>query len=264
MKKLLLSFVLYLVFFASVFGQQQDDLYKKIDYLQVNQTQLDRFLKVADRDLKSGFSSLLKNDDVKGWYLYKVKFPGGEKSNYNFVSITVSSSINDLGDYFSDNNTPGFVPSPTTKGGTEQLSKLATLIKSEIWRVENSAYADTGSTPSRYMSMDYMKVAPGKSPDYLMLEDEIAKPIHLERIEQNQMAGWEVYSLILPSGMNYSYNFATGNHFKELEHFEFGLNEEIIQQTMGENSNVPELFETIYNTRDLIKVELWELIDHLQ
>jgi hypothetical protein len=264
MKKLLLSFVLYLVFFASVFGQGQDDLYKKIDYLQVNQTQLDRFLKVADRDLKSGFSSLLKNDDVKGWYLYKVKFPGGEKSNYNFVSITVSSSINDLGDYFSNSNAPGFVPSPITKGGTEQLSKLATLIKSEIWRVENSAYADTGSTPSRYMSMDYMKVAPGKSPDYLMLEDEIAKPIHLERIEQNQMAGWEVYSLILPSGMNYDYNFATGNHFKELEHFEFGLNEEIIQQTMGENSNVPELFETIYNTRDLITVELWELVDHLQ
>jgi hypothetical protein len=264
MKKLLLSFALCLIFFASSFGQIQNDLYKKIDYLDVNQTQLDRFLKVADKDLASGFSSLLKNDDVKGWYLYKVKFPGGEKSNYNFVSITISSSINSLGNYFSDSNDPGFVPSSTNKGGAKQLSKVATLIKSEIWRLENSAFADTGSTPSRYMSMDYMKVAPGKNPDYLMLEDEIAKPIHLERIEQNRMAGWEVYSLILPAGLNYGYNFATGNHFKELEHFEFGFNEEIIQQTMGQNSNVPELFETIYSTRDLIKVELWELVNHLQ
>ena len=264
MKKLLFSFILCLIVFASSFGQTRDGLYKKIDYLEVNQTQLDRFLKVVERNLKSGFSSLLKNDDVKGWYLYKVKFPGGEKSNYNFVSITVSSSINDLGDYFSESNTPGFIPSPTTKGGMEQLSKLATLMKSEIWRVKNSAFADTGSTPSRYMSMDYMKVAQGKDPDYLMLEDEIAKPIHLERIERNRMVGWEVHSLILPSGMNYGYNFATGNHFKELEHFEFGLNEEIIQQTMGQNSNVPELFETIYNTRDLIKVELWELVEYMQ
>lgn len=264
MKKLLLSFALCFVFFASSFGQTGDDLYKKIDYMEVNQTQLDRFLKVVDRDLTSGFSSLLENDDVKGWYLYKVKFPGGEKSNYNFVSITVSSSINNLGDYFSDSNAPGFVPTTTTKGSTEQLSKLATLIKSEIWRVQNSAFADTGSTPSRYMSMDYMKVAPGKDPDYLMLEDEIAKPIHLERIERGRMAGWEVHSLILPSGMNYGYNFATGNYFNELEHFVFGMNEEIIQQTMGQNSNVPELFETIYNTRDLIKVELWELVDHMQ
>jgi hypothetical protein len=264
MKKLLLSFTLCLVFFAASFGQTKDDLYKKTDYLQINQTQLDQFMEVAEKHLVSGFSSLLKNDDVKGWYLYKVKYPGGEKSNYNFVSVTVSSSINSLGDYFSDTDAPGFVPSPTSERGAEQLAKLATLVKSELWRVENSVYADTGATPSRYMSMDYMKVAPGKNPDYLMLEDEIAKPIHIERIERDRMAGWEVYSLIVPSGMNYGYNFATGNHFKELGHFEFGFNEEIIQQTMGQNSNVPELFETIYTTRDLVKVELWELVNHLQ
>ncbi|PAU94765.1 hypothetical protein CK503_04635 [Aliifodinibius salipaludis] len=264
MKKLLLPFALCFVFFATSFAQTGDDLYKKIDYLQVNQTEFDRFLKVADKDLVSGFRSLLENDDIQAWYLYKVKYPGGQESSYNFVSITTASSIDKLGDHFSASNAPGFVPSAIAKGGAEQLTKLATLVKSEIWRVEDSAFADTGSTPSRYISMDYMEVAQGKDPDYLMLEDEIAKPIHLERIERDRMAGWEVYSLVLPSGMNYGYNFATGNHFKELEHFEFGFNEEIIRQTMGKNSNVPELFETIYNTRDLIKVELWELVDHLQ
>lgn len=264
MKKLLLSFVLCLVFFASSFGQSENNLYKKIDYLQVNQTQLDRFLKVAKNDLESGFTTLLNNDGIQGWYLYKVKYPGGKESTYNFVSITTTSSINELGNHFSDSDAPGFLPSTMSKGGSEQLSKLATLVKSEIWRVENSIYADTGSSPSRYMSMDYMKVAQGKNPDYLMLEDEIAKPIHQERIKRNRMAGWEVHSLILPSGINYGYDFATGNHFNELEHFEFGFNEEIIRQTMGENRNVAELFETIYNTRDLVKVELWELVDHLK
>lgn len=264
MKKLLLSFALCLVFFASSFGQTEDDVYKKIDYLQVNQTQLNRFLNIANKNLVSGFSSLLENDNIQAWCLYKVKFPGGKESTYNFVSITTTSSINNLGNHFSNSDTPGFIPSAISNGGAEQLSKLATLVKSEVWRTENSVYADTGSAPSRYLSMDYMKVAQGKNPDYLMLEDEIAKPIHQERIKQNRMAGWEVYSLILPSGMHYGYNFATANHFKELEHFEFGFNEEIIRQTMGKNSNVPELFETIYNTRDLIKVELWELVKHIQ
>lgn len=130
-------------------GKSQDSHYKKIDYLQVNQTQLDRFLKVADRDLVSGFSSLLENDDVQGWYLYKVKYPGGEKSNYNFLSITISSSINRLGDYFSESNAPGFVPSSTSKGGTEQLSKLATLIKSEIWRIEKLRLCRYGFLPKQ-------------------------------------------------------------------------------------------------------------------
>lgn len=264
MKKLLFSIVLCLVFFASSFGQVQQNDYRKIDYLNVEQAQIDKFVQMAHEEFKSSFNTLLESGDIKTWCIYKVKMPGGKTSDYNFVSITTSSSIEMLGDHFSENTSPGFIPSEMDDGRQRQLAKVASLVKSEIWKIENSAYADTGATPSRYMTMDYMNVALGKDLDYLMLEDEIAKPIHLKRIERDQMAGWEVYDLILPGGINYGYNFATGNHFDELKHFEFGFNEEIIRQTMGENSNVPELFETIYNTRDLVKIELWELVDHLQ
>ncbi|MEL7833106.1 hypothetical protein [Fodinibius sp. Rm-B-1B1-1] len=264
MKQLLFSLALCFVVFASSFGQAPENNYRKIDYLDIDQSQIDKFVQVTQKDFKASFNTLLESGGIKSWCLYKVKLPGGEESDYNFVSITTSSSIGALGNHFSKATSPGFIPSDVPSDAQRQLSKLATLVKSEIWKIENSAYADTGSTPSRYMTMDYMNVATGKDPDYLMLEDEIAKPIHLERIERDQMAGWEVYALILPGGMNYGYNFATGNHFAKLEHFEFGFDQEIIRQTMGENSNVPELFETIYNTRDLVKVELWELVDHLK
>ena len=264
MKKLLFSFSLCIVFFTSSFGQTQQNDYRKIDYLKVDQTQINKFVKMAQKEFKSSFNALLEPGSIKSWQLYKVKMPGGEKSGYNFISITTSSSIGELGDQFSRTTAPGFIPSTMDENRQQQLAKLVSLVKSEIWKIENTAYANTNSAPSRYMTMDYMNVASGKDPDYLMLEDEVAKPIHMERINRERMSGWEVYSLVLPGGMNYGYNFATGNHFDELQHFEFGFNEEIIRQTMGENSNVPELFDTIYKTRDLVKVELWELVDHLQ
>ncbi|WP_372638535.1 hypothetical protein, partial [Fodinibius sp.] len=116
--------------------------------------------------------------------------------------------------------------------------------------------------PTRYMSMDYMEVAPDKNPDYLMLEDEVAKPIHNARIEEDIMSGWEVYSLITPGGVEYGYNFATGNFYEQLAHIEYGFTNEIINQAIGTNANIPELFATIYETRDMVKVELWELIAH--
>lgn len=264
MKNLLLPLIFCLALFGNSFAQPHQGDYKKIDYINIDQTDLDRFLTVSNSEYPAGYKSLIESDDITSWCLYKVKYPGGKESEYNFISVTTAPSINALDKLFSDQDAPGFIPSSVSDHGKEQLSKVATLVKSEIWAVENHVHADTGALPSKYMTMDYMNVATGKNPDYLMLEDEIAKPIHLERIDRDRMAGWEVFSLVLPGGQNYGYNFATGNHFDELEHFEFGINEEIIRHTMGENSNVPELFDTIYNTRDLVKVELWELVNHLQ
>lgn len=264
MKKFVFSLSFCLIFVAIAVGQTTEDHYKKIDYLTISQDQLEKFIQVADKEMTSGFEALLESDDIESWYLYKVKYPGGKKSNYNFVSVTTALTLKAFSHHFSDKKSPGFIPSTMEPKAEQHLTRLATLRKSEIWKVENAAFADSGGSPSRYMTMDYMKVASGKSPDYLMLEDEIAKPIHLERMDQGRMAGWEVYDLLLPGGMNYGYNFATGNYVNKLEHVEFGINEEIIRQTMGENSNVPELFETIYDTRDLVKVELWELVIYRQ
>jgi hypothetical protein len=81
-------------------------------------------------------------------------------------------------------------------------------------------------------------------------------------MEQNRMQAWEVNVLILPGGTNYGYNYATSNYFNKLEHIEFGFSDEIIKQAMGENSDIPELFNTIYSTRDLVSSELWKLVTH--
>lgn len=253
--------VLSLIFASTTFAQSALNDYKKIDYISVKSDQIEQFIKLSENELQSAYQQLVDDDIISSWALYVAKYPGGETSGYNFISVTTTSDIDSLDNQFSDVSIPKFIPSSNTSLPAKKLKSIGHLIKSEIWRVENvlPEEKDSSRTPSKYLTMDYMNVAPGKSPDYLMLEEEVAKPIHEERINRDIMKGWQVYSLITPSGANYGYNFSTANYFDQISNVEFGFTTEIINQTMGRNANITELFDTIYATRDLVKVELWEL-----
>ncbi|MGF1670037.1 MAG: hypothetical protein ACFCU6_06290, partial [Balneolaceae bacterium] len=134
-------------------------------------------------------------------------------------------------------------------------------IHSEIWIVRNTLQADPeNKEPARFKAMDYMNVASGRDFEYRMLEDEIARPLHQERMNLDRMDKWEMYELILPGGTEYGYNFATGNFFKRLWHVEFGFTEEIIRTTHPE-TDITSLFDHIAATRDLVQHEMWELVD---
>lgn len=265
MKKLA---VLLLLFFFGIttlsFAQTLRNDYKKIDYLQVDKDEINAFLKVTQNDLKSSYQRLVDSGDLKSWCMYAVQYPGGEKSSYTFINVATSTNLNTIEHSFSQIQNPNYIPSSSSSKVKQNLDKIATVVKSELWKVENTIPGDSASKPSKFMTMDYMNVKSGKNLDYLMLEDEVAKPIHRERMGVDRMAGWEVYSLISPGGTRYGYNFATGNFFDKLEHVEFGFTNEVINQAMGEDTNIPELFNTIYNTRELVKIELWKLVDHTE
>jgi hypothetical protein len=115
--------------------------------------------------------------------------------------------------------------------------------------------------PSHFLMMDYMDVRLGRELEYQMLEDEVAKPLHETRLENNRMDDWEMYQLITPGGMDYGYNFATGNYFTSLSHIEFGFNEELIR-SQNPDVNVMEFFEQVWSTRDLVISELWQRIEY--
>lgn len=232
-----------------------------MDYIHVNPDQFFTFADQTANELSTVYQELVDDDDIKNWRLYHVSYPGGEKNDYNFVSIVTASDLAAFEAIFSSVSSSPYIPSSSSS----EINPIHdSVIKTELWKVQNALTDSTKKHPSKYMSMDYMNVAPDKNPDYLMLEDEVAKPIHDERMNQDIMSGWEVYSLITPGGMEYGYNFATGNYYDKLEYVEYGFTNEVINQAMGANANIPELFDTIYATRDMVKVELWELVAYTE
>ena len=260
MKKLLLCIFPFLILSSSLsFSQTQRLDYKKIDYISVDQDKLQQFLKMAEEVMKPAYQEMVDSEDIRSWELYIVSYPGGERTSYNMVCVVTSSKIETLQNKFSKVGSISFMPVDSDKGKANELASLSELMASEIWKVRAMLPRDTMETkPAKYMMMDYMYTDEGNGTVYLVLEDEVAKPLHQERINQNKMAGWEVYSLVTPGGTNYGYSYATGNFFENLADIEFGFTSELIKATLP-GKNVKELLDTIYETRDLVKSELWEL-----
>lgn len=261
MKKLIF-FTCFILFFIVSFSYSQTERldYKKVDYITVENENDRDFMELVNNALTPEYQRLSDTGEIKTWRLYKVVFPGGERSGYDYVSIITAEDIDTFENNFIGKSVLYFLPGTDDDQVVSDFVSVSKLEGSEIWKVRSLIpMEEANSDPSRFKAMDYMNVSQGRGLEYLMLEDEVAMPLHEERINRNTMTGWEVYSLILPGGTEYGYNYATGNYFDTIADVEFGFTQELIKQTMP-GTDVADLLETIYETRDLVKSELWELV----
>ena len=68
---------------------------------------------------------------------------------------------------------------------------------------------------------------------------------------------------MLPAGTEYRYNYGAVNFFDSLTALENPYPEELITR-IHEGADLSELSGRIYAARDLVRSELWELIDHAE
>lgn len=111
--------------------------------------------------------------------------------------------------------------------------------------------------------MNYMNVVPGHEYEYQMYEDKIVRLLHEDRMTRQQMSGWELYKLILPGGINYGYYYSTADFNEHLENIEFDFSNELIRQNQPD-MDINEFFDNMNRTRDLVRTELWELVEFLK
>lgn len=254
--------LLILLYALPLFAQSEESTYLRIDYLTIDAEEMGDFNGQVRTSWKKHQENRIEEEEIIRWQLYKVLFPGSHNHDYNYVSITVANSLNA---FETDSHSDQEDESGNERQSWSLLNLERNIRHSELWTVRNSVLQSDREyrTPSRYLMIDYMEVALGREFEYQMFEDEVAKPLHEERMKLDRMDAWELYELITPGGMNYGYNFATGNYFQNLEHIEFGFTEELIRQT-HEETNIMEFFQTIFATRDLVQSEVWEIIDYTE
>lgn len=262
-KKSYFSFLLVLFLFVCNISvvQSQQGYYMHIDYVNVDKDHIPEFENHIDKTLKPVQESRISDESLAEWYIYKVAYPGTQQPSYNYVVVSLSEDLQD----FDDSREQIFnrISEMYDSQMVEDFKNMLIPFRSELWRINNSVLTTEEAKTSKYFIMDYMDVQVGMEYAYQMMEDEVALPIHRHRMEINQMNGWELFSLIVPGGTEYGYNFATGNYFSDLRHFEFGFTEEIIRQSHPE-TDINEINETFSETRDLVRSEVWELIDYVK
>jgi len=249
--KLTFAVVLFPIMLSAQSGQEQ---YMKIDYLDVDQSQLTEFTDRIVPELKEYHGIRIESGEIYGWAIYQVVYSGSDSNHYNYVSIITSPSIRAFDEFNTEYS------DEILKHSEQNMYQLS---QSELWTVRNSLVSDMVTKPSNYLMMDYMHVNLGRELEYQMLEDEVAKPLHEERMSNDKMEAWEMYQLMTPGGLHYGYNFATGNYFSDLDHIEFGFNEELIR-SQNPDVNLSEFFDHVWSTRDLVKSQMWQLVDYVQ
>ena len=254
-----LATCLSLLISVSVIGQTEENAYLNIDYLKVEAEDHDEFEKLVQEEWKSVYKNEHSTDKLNGWYFYRVGYPGGHYSSYNYVIVTT----------YKDPNTLVRVSDAIKKHVENTNSRLlertiglATHQFSELWKTVAGIYNGENQKLSEFVVMNFMMVKPGKEAEYITLENDMARPLHEARVEDGSMHSWRTYSLIQPGGLSYSYNFVTADHYEEMNHIEFGFTNELIKSVMP-GTDINEMFDAIYATRDIVKSEMWQLVDAL-
>jgi len=235
--------------------------YMHIDYIHIEKDKIAEFTTKIETKIKKVQQARVESDGLKEWYMYRVAYPGSQNTNHNFVSVSICSYICSFDDF----NDLIFDHFPVEEA-TQLIKDYRSLMipnHSELWKINNSVTRENNLEPARYFNMDYMRVISGMEYAYQMMEDEIARPIHEQRMENDTMEAWQLFSLIIPGGSQYGYNYATGNYYKNLSDFEFGFSDAIIRQTHPD-TNVNEIFENIDRTRDAVRREIWQLVDYVK
>jgi hypothetical protein len=232
----------------------------KLEFLNIESEEISSFKNDIQEVLMPVNQARIDAGSLKYWYAYRVLYPGSQNTPYNYVIVTICDALcafENITDHLEGQLSDAQLNHLLPRFNTIMMPKF-----SELWRINNSVLRMVDSKPSRYFMLDYMRVQPGLEYTYQMMEDDNARPIHEYRMENGNMEGWELYSLILPRGDEYGYNFATGNYFSHLRDVEFHFNEEVIRQS-SPDVNVAEFIDNVENVRTLVRSEVLELIDYL-
>ena len=259
MKRVALSIVFSVFLITGLsYAQTEEGAYLNIDYLKVAAEDVPQFEKFVSETWMEMLDKEVASGKMTGAYFYKVIYPGGSMSNYNYVLVQTCQSLSDLITY----RESLAAKKATRKDDFMKRSlDLSTLQYSELWKTEAGIMDPNDKSISKYMVMNYMRVKPGMENQYLALENDIARPLHEERVKEGKMHNWRTYSIMKPTGVEYDYNFATADYYDSIANIEFGFTNEIMNSVMP-GTNFTETMNAINDTRDIVVSELWVLFHH--
>ncbi len=110
--------------------------------------------------------------------------------------------------------------------------------------------------------VSFMKVEPGKGPEYLRLERELWKPVHQERIRTGRMKSWSLYRVEYPYGTEREYGFVTVGVHNSITDLERGI--EDVFAKVHPNVQMTDVSGRTLSARRLVRGEMWRRLEHIE
>lgn len=249
--------------FSQLKAQEDGPYYLQVDYLKVEQSKAEALESFLTKYWKPIHKERIATKEIMSWRVYKVQYPAGDNSEFNYVVVTVFTDFGNFDHPFEQlADIVARVHPDTDLDGISSMSReLRTLVKSEVFKTLDLMNYSFDGDPSPFLSMDYMKVKPSMQATYEKLETDVWKPIHRHRVEKNQMTSWALFSLQFPGGTNYPYTYATANFFDSWEQLVEGWPEEY-WELVHPGADHDALITMTHEARDLVISQIWKLVEY--
>lgn len=261
MKKIIAFFpVCLFIITINSFSQNPDSSkYIDISYIKSKSADYANFEKEVWKPIQQ---QLIKDGKKSAWYLYKVKYPQGTMTNYDYVEINVFPEWSQL---TSETDLPEILKKTNSKLKADSLLKktqaMCAIEWKQLFRLIGQAVAKE-PTPSKFLIPNEVKSVAGQESEYVKMEMTYFKPFHTARTAEGIMNNWGLYKRELPYGEKFDYDYVTFNGYAAWDHIT-KQNPPTAWKKVHGDLNFNEIHEKILSKRITVNVECWELIDFI-
>lgn len=247
-------------------GEAEDappPVFAQIDYMKVPPGQVGEYLSIEREIWKPLHQERASDGAILGWYLYGVRYPMGTSHDYQYVTVTLYDNLDDVENPQFGTYMERAHPNMDVSVAFERTTDARDLVRSELWFQHDEVAPETPpSEPAPFIEVDYMKVPPGSGSDYVSLEQDIFKPVHQARVDAETIVSWSLWQMMLPGGTSQRHNYGTVNAFQSISDIPGSYPEGVWEEVHPDRS-LDEIFQQMTDTRDLVQMELWELVDYV-
>jgi hypothetical protein len=269
--KLVAAFVMIALLLPAIRTLAQtppQQIYVGVNFIKIHPGKQEQYRQLVEKYGKKVNEYLFKNQNLMGWYLYQVLMPAGSSSDFEYAAVNITGSLDALLDFPMSTKDiyKKVFPEMTDKMISDvqtQFDECRHIVRREIYTPVQGAHTDDApnAPPSKYMQVDLMHPAAGKTADYIKMEKETFLPLHKERVKMGILKGWGLYEKIMPVDSRMEYEYVTVNYYDDLNKLSEGFSESVKKVFPQKDMNA--MFNETEATRTMVQSGIWKLMSYV-
>jgi hypothetical protein len=234
--------------------------YARISFHRVppgSEAEFERFMRDAWRPI---IESERQGRRLSNWILYRVHLTGAA-DEYNYVSVSYHDTwaTSDMGASWSamvsERNPAG------ARAAIARTNELGPIVRQAFYgRVDFVAHQPPRAF--RFAVMDFMKVRDGMIDQYLKVEREDWKPLHQVLTNDGNRVGWVLWDYMIPGGTGSPHDFMTAMLFTDYDQIK-AADDAGAYRRAHPNGDLNASVARTRASRDVVRTEIWEVVDTL-
>ncbi len=223
MKTNFLTLFLITLFFLNAtkgLTQEENVSFYIMDYIKVEPGMHDEYLKL-EAAWKKIHQANIKNGHYTYWGLRSISFAYGAEAEYNYITRQIFKSEAQLAAMMNEYPTPEDLGAILTKEEMDLVNRtdeIRTIVKGELW-TKVDEMRDGNEEQIDVVMFNYFDSPKGKNTADYMAVQNMWKPIHQSRMDDDAFEGWVNVQKILPLGSSEDYMMATVDLYRDMTQF---------------------------------------------